>query len=355
MEVTNLDSMKEFMQNLILPITERSQVAEARRLVATFARRIGFDETETGRVALVVTEVTGNLVKHTTQGGELLLREIESGNVAGLEILALDKGPGLKKISAVLRNGYSSAGTPGTGLGAIRRLSSTFDLHSISEKGTAVLARIWQHALPKKALPHGLEIGALNVPMSGEESSGDAWAVHQEENRCLILVADGLGHGVDAAEASSEAVRVFKNNKKLSPAGMIEAIHMALRHTRGAAVAVAEVDNIHEVVRFAGVGNIAGVILFPEKNRNMVSHNGTLGYEARKIQEFSYPWSREAMMILNTDGLKTHWSLKDYPGLEMRHPSLIAGVLYRDFSRRRDDVTLVVAKNTGDKNENPET
>jgi hypothetical protein len=39
----------------------------------------------------------------------------------------------------------------------------------------------------------------------------------------------------------------------------------------------------------------------------------------------------------------SRWSLEDYPGLAARDPAVIAGVLYRDFSRRRDDVTVVVA------------
>ena len=125
---------------------------------------------------------------------------------------------------------------------------------------------------------------------------------------------------------------------------MIEAAHTALRHTRGAAVAVAEVDISHQMVRFAGVGNIAGVILSSRGSRNMVSHNGTVGHRVRKIQEFTYPWPEGALLVIHSDGLATRWSFDRYPGLTSRHPSLIAGVLYRDYSRRRDDVTVVVAR-----------
>jgi hypothetical protein len=45
-----------------------------------------------------------------------------------------------------------------------------------------------------------------------------------------------------------------------------------------------------------------------------------------------------------TDGLGSHWDINAYPGLKNRHPSLLAGILYRDFGRRRDDVTVVVAR-----------
>ena len=47
---------------------------------------------------------------------------------------------------------------------------------------------------------------------------------------------------------------------------------------------------------------------------------------------------------MHSDGLTTHWTLERLPGLAARHPSLIAGVLYRDFKRGRDDVTVVVAR-----------
>lgn len=62
----------------------------------------------------------------------------------------------------------------------------------------------------------------------------------------------------------------------------------------------------------------------------------------RRRQAFTYPWSPDAVVVLHSDGLRTRWRLDAYPGLARRHPSLIAGVLYRDFARRRDDVTVLV-------------
>jgi hypothetical protein len=158
------------------------------------------------------------------------------------------------------------------------------------------------------------------------------------------MIADGLGHGPDAAAAAQKAVQVFHGHTAQSPAEILTKTHSALRGTRGAAIAVAEVHQTKEEVRFCGVGNIAGTIFIGEKSHGMVSHNGIVGQEARKIQEFCYPWAAGALLVLHSDGLATRWSLDAYSGLTVRHPSLIAGVLYRDFSRRRDDVTVVVAK-----------
>lgn len=314
-------------------------------MAMAIAARLGFRETERGKVGIVVTEVANNLVQHT-HGGTLLLRAIEHYPTVGIEILALDKGPGMVDVDECLHDGFSTAGTSGNGLGAIRRLSNVFDIYSIPNQGTALLAHIW--AAPELH-PHQvtLEIGVVCLPKPGEDVSGDAWACQSDSHRILLLVADGLGHGPAAASASSEAVRTFQAHYDRSPYAIVEAAHAALKPTRGAALAIAEIDIEQHSVRFAGIGNISASIFSFTEHHNLVSHNGTIGHELRKIQEFSYPWYPNGLLIMHSDGLGTQWRLDRYPSLSQKHPSLIAGVLYRDFNRERDDVTVLVAKGVG--------
>jgi anti-sigma regulatory factor (Ser/Thr protein kinase) len=326
----------------LLQVSEVSQVAEARRAAMALAERLGFDETGTGNVALVVTEAATNLVKHAT-GGEMLLYTLQAGRIHGIEVLALDKGPGITIVGEALRDGYSTSGSPGTGLGAIWRIADAFDIHSVSGAGTALLARLWSEPLPDTPTSP-LEVGAVSLPKPGEDVCGDRWAAARFLDRSLILVADGLGHGAGAAEASLEAVRTFHAQAALPPAAIIEAIHDALRSTRGAAVAVAEIPRAREEVRFAGVGNISGLVFSSEGSRQLVSYNGTAGHTVRKIREFTYPWLADAHLILYSDGLVTNLRLERYPGLTNHHPDLIAGTLYRDHVRGRDDATVVVAR-----------
>ena len=326
-----------------LPILESSQAGEARRIAIALASRLGFNETERGKVGIVVTEVANNLVRHAVDG-KLLLQPLTRNNIEGIEILALDKGPGMSNISQCLRDGFSTAGTPGTGLGAISRLSAFCDIYSVANVGTACLAQLWASPLPTSQPDSNLESGVVCLPKTGEEISGDAWAIDQDSGRSLVLVADGLGHGPQAALASREAVRIFRANLGRSPKEIVEAAHAALRSTRGAALAIAEVDVERLTVRFAGVGNISGAILSPLKSNSMVSYNGTVGHEVRKIQEFVYQWPKGGLLVMHSDGLGTQWRLDRYPGLVAKHPSLIAGVLYRDFNRGRDDVTVLVAR-----------
>jgi len=99
-----------------------------------------------------------------------------------------------------------------------------------------------------------------------------------------------------------------------------------------------------EVATYAGLGNIAGAILSAGHRRNLLSHNGTAGHVARSIQEITYPMPSGAFFIMHSDGLGTSWNAAEYPELERQDPALIAGVLYRDFTRRRDDTTVVVGK-----------
>jgi hypothetical protein len=189
--------------------------------------------------------------------------------------------------------------------------------------------------------------GAVNVPYPGEEVSGDDWAVRTNGNELTMMVVDGLGHGPAAAEAAAEAVRLFDKYWRSGPAETLEALHKGMRSTRGAAAAIARVDYDHSKVVFAGVGNIAAAILGPTASpKRMMSHNGTVGHTVRRIQAIEYPLDgpASASIVMHSDGISTSWSLDAYPGLMAAHPALVAAVLYRDFSRGRDDATVLVAR-----------
>ncbi|MBD2182302.1 SpoIIE family protein phosphatase [Planktothrix sp. FACHB-1355] len=326
-----------------LSILESSQAGDARRIAMSLASRLGFDETERGKVGIVVTEIANNLVRHAREG-QLLLRSLTKNNIVGIEILALDKGPGMIDVGQCLRDGYSTAGTPGNGLGAIIRLSAFFDIHSVPNVGTVLLSHLWATPIPTSSPNSNIEIGVVCLPKTGEEVSGDAWAIEQYQDRTLLLVSDGLGHGPLAAQASLKAIEIFRENADKSPAGIIEAAHQALKSTRGAAIAIAQLDLAEQSLRFAGVGNISGSVISDSGRYSMVSHNGTVGHEVRKIQEFVYQWPKGGLLLMHSDGLGTQWRLDRYPGLVAKHPSSIAGVLYRDFNRGRDDVTVLIAK-----------
>jgi anti-sigma regulatory factor (Ser/Thr protein kinase) len=320
-----------------IPVREEGEVGTARRRAVQMASNAGLDEVKAGNVAIIASEAATNLVKHGS-GGEVLLREL----VCALEIVAIDKGKGMRDVSACLADGFSSAGTAGNGLGAIRRLSTLFDIYSQRDLGTAMLARVDAAESPEKK--SRMKFGVVCRPKHGELVSGDGWCEKETGAESWILAVDGFRHGPEAHEAAMEAVRMFEDTHGArTTTDCVEALHGAMRKTRGAAVAVVKVDHLRHELGFTGVGNIAASIVGNGPSRSLVSHNGILGHEVRRIQEFTYPWTKGSRLVMNSDGLAT-WHLEKYAGLMQRHPSIVASVLYRDFWRQRDDVTVLVAQ-----------
>jgi anti-sigma regulatory factor (Ser/Thr protein kinase) len=329
------------------PVEEPSQVGHARRAAVSIAERLAFSEARAGQVALVVSELATNLARHAKRG-EILLRPIrEDGGrsgLDGLEILAIDAGPGMPDSARSRSDGHSTAGSLGQGLGAIERQSHFFELYT-QPSGTVALARIWREPPKAAARQPRYLIGAVHVSKTGEDVCGDAWDWRIRDDRLAILVADGLGHGSSAHEAANLAIRIFDRSHEETPQRVIQDVHAGLRSTRGAAVSMIAIDLERSVARYSGVGNVSAVLHLATGSRHsLISHNGTAGHTAPRIQEFNYPVPAQSIVIVHTDGLGTHWDLTPYPGLRTHHPSVVAGILYRDFSRRRDDVTVVVAK-----------
>lgn len=323
-------------------VWEVSQVAEARRAGTASARSMGFNEVDTGRVAIVVTELATNVLKHGG-GGSVLIGEFEDGNESGIECLALDQGPGMADVPLSQQDGHSTAGSLGTGLGAVGRIADVTDIYSRPGSGTAVLARLGRTG---SALRADSGFGVVAVPMAGETTNGDGWCRQRWNGGWTLMLADGLGHGPYAAAASHEAARAFGQADPASaPGDLLAQMHGSMRATRGAAVSIARVDGAAGAVVFGGVGNVAGVLVGADGSlRRMVTNNGTVGHIAKHMREFTYPLANAAMLVMASDGLATSWRMDSYPGLLGCHPTLLAGVLYRDFSRGRDDVTVMACR-----------
>jgi anti-sigma regulatory factor (Ser/Thr protein kinase) len=192
-------------------VEDSSQVGGPRRAALDVAQRSGFSEERAGQVALIASELASNLAKHA-KGGELLLRAFRNeggaGPADGIEILAIDRGPGLPDVALARQDGYSTAGTLGHGLGSIERLSHFFQIYS-RPSGTVAVSCLWRdHPAPAARKPL-YEIGAVLVSYPGEDVCGDAWGWTVRDDRVAIMVADGLGHGLSAHEAAVAAIDVF--------------------------------------------------------------------------------------------------------------------------------------------------
>lgn len=333
-----------------ISIVHPSDIASARRAGQRLAQDAGFDDVRSGQVAIVISEAATNILKHAGEG-RIALAPVFCGEAAGIEVLALDKGPGIANLGQALRDGVSSAGTAGTGLGAMRRLADEFDVYAHPGKGAVFCMRLWPGAgaaAEPAPPPRRAPAGAVCLPLAGETESGDAWLLARQRQAIALMLVDGLGHGPEAAKAARAAVDAVAQQPGMRPAAQIEVCHAALRPTRGAAQAVALLDLETRQLHFAGVGNIGACVIERapdgDTRRQLMSHNGIVGHNMRKVQEFALPCPPGALVVMASDGIGTQWDLAQYPGLAACDPAIVAAVLLRDFARGRDDACVLVLR-----------
>lgn len=323
----------------VFPMGDPSRVGEARRHAAQLAADCGLDDVDAGRLALVVTELATNLVRHARHGRLWLSARPGRSEV---EVVAVDEGPGIPDVERSLGDGFSTAGTPGTGLGAVRRLAQDFDLHSTVPGGTVVVARVRAARLPGPRdafLP-----GAVSLAAPGENVCGDDWAFALEGDRASLVVADGLGHGPDAAEAAAVALESFAEDPFASPRQLMERIHQALRRTRGAAVMALQADAGAGTIRSAGAGNVMARLVSGVSDRALLCQHGTAGIAMRTPEEITTPWPPHALLVVYSDGIESRWSGGVLAPVLGRDPVLAATLLARDHCRGRDDATVAVLR-----------
>jgi anti-sigma regulatory factor (Ser/Thr protein kinase) len=328
-----------------IDVHETSQVAEVRRVAAELARAEKMTEAECGRLALIATEASTNLVKYGKAGTVTLSRYAE-GAQHGVQLIAVDSGPGFADFHAATRDGHSTTGSLGIGLGVIMRSSTFFDVYSVPGQGTALVSRV-AHAAPRKPVVAvaPFEVAARSTPKKGQAECGDAWSVRDFGSRQLVCIVDGLGHGPLAALASARAISVFEAaGPDATPERIVTQAHEQLKDTRGAVMAVLALDPNAGTADFCGVGNITAAIHMGSESKHLLSIEGTVGYRVRATRTQQVAWTPTAVAILYTDGLSGRWGPARYPGLLARHPSLIASVLFRDHARDTDDATIVVAR-----------
>ncbi|HEX7079535.1 MAG TPA: SpoIIE family protein phosphatase [Gammaproteobacteria bacterium] len=322
-------------------LLDPSSVAEARRVVMKHAEHLGFDEVARSNASIVATELASNLVRHA-QNGIIAVTGLASPVDARILLVAVDKGPGVPDVAKCFEDGYSSAGSSGSGLGAVSRLAYGVDAFS-TPQGTVLVAEL---ARRPRRNGEDLPVAGFACAKEGQGSNGDAWDCRLIERGVAVLMCDGLGHGVYACEASAAAVAVFRGTPWRSPKETMAAIGEALRPTRGAAVAVAAIDADAGRLGYCGVGNISACIVDHARTRHLVSQNGILGHTASRIAQFEYDWTAESSLVMHSDGISSRWQAHHLEPLWPRHPGLIAGRLYRDFARGNDDVAVVVLRHT---------
>jgi anti-sigma regulatory factor (Ser/Thr protein kinase) len=318
-------------------VEEPSAVAGCRGAAMSMAHRLDFPADRAELLALAVTEAASNLAKHAREG-TMMLRVSRDHPEPGIDMVSIDTGPGIADLDAALRDGNSTAGTLGIGLGAIRRAADTCDVYSRPGHGTALAARFLA-APADRGRPRW---AGLTRPISGEAECGDSYAVSLRDGVTLGVLCDGLGHGPLAAMASRAAIAAIRESPEEQPAVLLERAHRRMGGTRGGALAITRVGD--GSASFAGLGNVAGWIIAGDTRQGMVSVPGIAGHQARQFRQYDYTVEPGAAVILHSDGLSSRWNIRELPGLAARDPLVIAATLLGEAGVHRDDASVLVLR-----------
>ncbi|MGZ5243753.1 MAG: ATP-binding protein [Bacteroidia bacterium] len=334
----------EFKNHRSFLLADKSYASLIKKEIRKMAEAAGFAGSRLGEVEIVASEIISNLIKHSDKGAELLAKNVfyEDGT-AGIELISIDNGPGMLDPYKMLADGISTTKTLGQGLGAMKRLSDDFDIYSQKDWGTLVLCRLYINK-PKNTLKirERLKVNTVMVPKPGEDFCGDGWAMKTTGTNVWILATDGLGHGPDAYKASQMAVQNFLEHDFSLPSEVIVHLHEKIKSTRGIVGSVMLFDQEAKTLTYCGVGNISARVIMHDSTKSFISYNGIIGMnKPATIHDQKIDAKDFMYVIFTSDGIVTRWDLNAHPGLVRLDNSLLAAYLYKDYSRRTDDILII--------------
>jgi anti-sigma regulatory factor (Ser/Thr protein kinase) len=329
----------------LIGVIHGSDVNEARQRAQAMALAIGFDETTSAEVALAVSELGTNLLRHT-KGGTLALTPLVDGRRVGMQVIAQDCGPGIADVEQALRDGFSTAGGLGYGLGTVNRLMDELDI--VSELGTSggtrIACRRWLRTHVRRAMPGPLGFGAASRAHPRMTENGDAFVIKCWDDSALVAVIDGLGHGPFARRAAQTARQYVERHVDQPLDVIFRGVGRACRATRGVVMALARFDWGGTRLTFASIGNIEARVFGSVEPINFALRRGIVGVNAPNPVVTLHRWQPNQVLVLHSDGLTTHWRWEDFRDLRSVSASVMARRLLQALAKDDDDATVLVVK-----------
>ncbi len=319
-----------------IAIRDEASISVAREEVRGVAARLGLSLEIGAAMATVTSELAYNQLKHA-RSGEIVIREIERDGVAGIEIVAADRGDGIEDPEHSLRGTGSSSGGLGVGLHAVRTLADEVDFDVRLGEGTCVWARKFATRVRRRR-----EVGILGRPHPDERVSGDHATFVRSPDSLAVAVADGLGHGPLARAASSVAITRFVENAHLAEDAILEICHSSLRETRGAVMAVAHVAEPDGTTSTASVGNVSAYMCGPSISQRFGGASFVLGSPGplRPPRTDHATLTPRDALLLFSDGITSRAHCDKRLDLLREHPIVIAQTIMKEFGRDDDDVIV---------------
>lgn len=323
-------------------VTHPVDVRKAQDAARKFAKAIGFPPVECEEIALVSTELASNLIKHAG-GGAMKFHLLESGDRTGIQIESEDNGPGIADVELAVTDGYSTAGSLGTGLGTVNRLMDDLDFSSRSRAGLRILCERWKRPSQKLDVKW-LEIGAATRAYHSLPENGDTLFSKQWNGNALVGVIDGLGHGQFAQKASQTARQYLERHFDQSLDNLFRGVNRACRATRGVVMTLGRFDLARQTVALASIGNVETRLLGGARLKLSI-RRGVLGLNAPNAVVCENNWTATSILIIHSDGLRTQWQWDEFKEIAAEPPAVIARGLLNKLGKQEDDATVLVVKN----------
>ncbi|HQU14694.1 MAG TPA: SpoIIE family protein phosphatase [Gammaproteobacteria bacterium] len=326
-------------------VDESAQVLVRSKLRAV-SRRMGYSEVLRERMELVCNEMMSNQVKYAIGSGWVQLWETNEPKPA-LDLFAIDRGPGVFNLPAAMVDGYSTSGSLGKGLGAIRRLAHESEFYTLPKglepespwHGFAIWARFYvDERVPQSTYELGMYLRAYQ----DSTHNGDGIFVRHTNGRVQWLHMDGLGHGLEAAQVVDGNADLLEEELPLEV--LIERLSRRLEGGRGAVGMAVSLDAHEQSGAICGVGDMAAFLISNGQKRVISFSPGILGHAHRSLDKTALAFPRQALMITASDGMRRNWSLQTFPSLWRLHPQLIALLMGAVASRVNDDQSILAIR-----------
>lgn len=318
-----------------LNIVDRASVSLARQQIRGCAQRAGLSETDTEWMLLAVSELAQNQLDHAIDG-TIACSVVRRGGVLGIEIEAVDRGPGIAEPGSAIAGLLPGRGL-GVGLAGVRRNVGELDVDVRIGASTTLRIRRFASEVPRH--PEVAVIGrGLELP------SGDSAWVARRDGALWLAAIDGLGHGEPARQASEQALAFLRRQEQFEPTSVLEGLHEALRQTRGAAITLARWDVRARVLEVAGVGNVAARLYANDGHlQGTVPTPGVLGHRRFvRPRLHRLEVAPRSVLLLATDGIASR--IDPVPSIVGRSAAHIAQVVMAQAGKEHDDALVLIAR-----------
>ncbi len=349
-----IDGEKVFTKNLIVPgddpecvpINDEYALYTVRSRVMERANRIGMPKQCVNELEIIVRELVSNVLKHSRKRGHVIISHSTEGKNPDLVIDVVDQGPGFEDFEKALEDGYSSSGSLGAGLPTVLRFAEHVELVRSGPNGSHI--RVHKSMISKRKSENFWEFTLFIKPHMKETIAGDYGTFIHDRESITVVLADGLGHGPEAAVASQTAVEIAFTHSKLSLVEMIQIMHKKLMKLRGAAISLARINPNEKQIEWLGIGNVAGGLVTKSHDKErrtllFTNYSGTVGVQLRAFQLIQYKYQTGDWLVLVSDGFRKGWvdNISKMANMDIRN---VGHKMIRKYTRPGDDASILIGR-----------